>query len=537
MKKNIAVSVVVPVFNRLRFCGDALRILKAQTLKNIEFIIVDDGSTDGSYEYLLKKTKSDKRFKIYKLEKNSGPSVARNFALNVATGEYVGFFDIDDGIPADYFEKLYKTACDKNTDIVFAIYNNLLHRSTGTFSHLVDKIACLRNGSACDKLFKRDLIVKHNIRFLEGKYCADNVFVFFAFLLCKNIFVCNEPVYQYALSADSISCDDEKSEKRKSDILCVVKTILDFAEKSKIDDLARTELYHFLCRTFNRYQSDDAFNAELGKMLSSVKPIIQTNNFNNMPKRNRKMFWLKLKKKLGLIRTKSFEKILLFNKIRCSGLFDEEYYLRKYPDVKQAGVCPIEHYLTCGWTEGRNPSTRFDTNAYLSDNPDVACAQICPLLHYIEFGMDEGRYVRCLPVDKRNSAIDKDEYNILKKSKLFNEKWYLKTYSDVKDAKFDPIEHYIRYGADEGRNPSKYFDTKYYLNRYIDVKKSGMNPLFHYITYGIKEGRVSQTAVGKVLTPRRTIKQKIRYAWEYPVRVHDEYLRLKEEIKKLKNSK
>ena len=111
------------------------------------------------------------------------------------------------------------------------------------------------------------------------------------------------------------------------------------------------------------------------------------------------------------------------------------------------------------------------------------------------------------------------------------------TVNNVKDAKFDPIEHYIRYGADEGRNPSKYFDTKYYLNRYIDVKKSGMNPLFHYITYGIKEGRVSQTAVGKVLTPRRTIKQKIRYAWEYPVRVHDEYLRLKEEIKKLKNSK
>ena len=65
------------------------------------------------------------------------------------------------------------------------------------------------------------------------------------------------------------------------------------------------------------------------------------------------MFWLKLKKALGLIRTKKYEEIVLFNKIRNSGMFDEQYYLHKYPDVKQAKSHPIHHYITHGWREIR----------------------------------------------------------------------------------------------------------------------------------------------------------------------------------------
>ena len=173
------------------------------------------------------------------------------------------------------------------------------------------------------------------------------------------------------------------------------------------------------------------------------------------------MFWLKLKKSLGLIRTKKFEQIVLFNKIRNSGMFDEQYYLHKYPDVKQAKLNPIHHYLTFGWQEGRNPSTHFDTNAYLANNPDVASAKVCPLVHYINYGKLE------LPADSQNSTISRAVYKTVKKSKLFNKKWYLKKYPDVKSSKIDAVEHYIRYGANEGRNPSKHFDTIHYLNTLI----------------------------------------------------------------------
>ena len=533
---SVAVSIIIPVFNRLHCCKDALRILKAQTLKNIEFIIVDDGSTDGGYEYLVKNTRADKRFKIKKLEKNSGPSVARNIALGCATGDFVGFFDVDDSVPKDYFEKLYKAACDNNADIVFATYNNLKHVKTGLFQKLSDKIAGLRNGSACDKLFKRDLIADNNISFPDGMYCADNVFVFKTFFYAKNVVVCNEPVYKYTLSVDSISCDETKAVKRKSDILKVIDCLLDFVKQNNFDNAAKEETYYFLRRTFNRYPADSQFNLEVRKKLSGLKSENYENG-DNKQKGNNAMFWLKLKKHLGLIGNEKFEKLILMSKILQSGLFDEQYYLRKYPDVQQANMNPIEHYLLHGWEEGRNPSTRFNSNAYLSDNPDVASAGICPLVHYIDYGMAEGRFVRTLPADNVNSTIDSQVYKTLKKSKLFNEKWYLNTYTDVKHASINPVEHYIRYGAGEGRNPSRFFDTRAYLNRYVDVKNAGINPLFHYIKYGAAEGRIVQGLDGKVRTEKRSFKQKIRYAWEYPVRVHDEYLRLKEEIKKLKNSK
>lgn len=77
--------------------------------------------------------------------------------------------------------------------------------------------------------------------------------------------------------------------------------------------------------------------------------------------------------------------------IRQSGDFNEEWYLQQYPDVAQAGCDPVDHYLSFGATEARNPSRQFDTRWYLESNPDVAAANMNPLLHYIEFGKSERR--------------------------------------------------------------------------------------------------------------------------------------------------
>ncbi len=78
-------------------------------------------------------------------------------------------------------------------------------------------------------------------------------------------------------------------------------------------------------------------------------------------------------------------------RIRASGLFDERWYLQRYPDVAQAGLDPVEHYLTYGVGDGRNPSADFNTRGYLGAHPDVAAAGMNPLLHYIQFGQREGR--------------------------------------------------------------------------------------------------------------------------------------------------
>jgi hypothetical protein len=81
------------------------------------------------------------------------------------------------------------------------------------------------------------------------------------------------------------------------------------------------------------------------------------------------------------------------------------------------------------------------------------------------------------------------QIEVLNKSGLFDQEWYLSTYQDVAAADVNPTEHYVRFGAAEGRNPSPKFETAYYLQSNPDVAAAGVNPLLHYIQFGISEGR------------------------------------------------
>ena len=86
---------------------------------------------------------------------------------------------------------------------------------------------------------------------------------------------------------------------------------------------------------------------------------------------------------------------------------------------------------------------------------------------------------------------------IIKRSGLFDEEFYLSIYQDVKFNNINPIEHYLIFGWKEGRDPSLKFDTKFYLDYYADVRNAGINPLLHYIIYGRKEGRDTFAKVTK----------------------------------------
>ncbi|RDH92481.1 MAG: hypothetical protein DIZ79_03335 [endosymbiont of Lamellibrachia luymesi] len=81
----------------------------------------------------------------------------------------------------------------------------------------------------------------------------------------------------------------------------------------------------------------------------------------------------------------------LVNLMKDSGLFDEAWYLAEYPDVAEAGIDPVQHYLRYGASEGRNPSPKFDTTFYLTTNPDIAQAEVNPLVHFLRYGKEEGR--------------------------------------------------------------------------------------------------------------------------------------------------
>ena len=149
-----------------------------------------------------------------------------------------------------------------------------------------------------------------------------------------------------------------------------------------------------------------------------------------------------------------------------SGLFDSDYYLETNPDVAQAGVDGVEHYVSAG-ARTRNPHPLFDTAWYLARNPDVASAGMNPLLHYLTSGWREHRSPH----------------------PLFDVAFYLSENADVQAAQVEPLGQYLRSGAYEGRDPHPLFDSDFYLASNPAVAAGHENPLAHYVTHGWQEHR------------------------------------------------
>ena len=109
---NDIISIIIPMYNAEKFIGRLLNCLKEQTYKNLEIIIVNDGSTDNSLEIAKKYKKEDKRINIVDIE-NNGVGNARNVGIKGATGRYITFLDADDYIEHNMYEKIIKNGRNK----------------------------------------------------------------------------------------------------------------------------------------------------------------------------------------------------------------------------------------------------------------------------------------------------------------------------------------------------------------------------------------------------------------------------------------
>lgn len=116
------VSIIVPIYNVEKYLDRCVQSILNQTLKEIEIILVDDGSPDGCPAMCDEYAKQDSRVKVIH-KKNGGLGLARNSGLEIATGEYVAFVDSDDFVNPDMYEKLYNTAKHKNLDTCYCGFN------------------------------------------------------------------------------------------------------------------------------------------------------------------------------------------------------------------------------------------------------------------------------------------------------------------------------------------------------------------------------------------------------------------------------
>ena len=205
MKK---VSIIVPVYNVEKYLAKCLDSLVNQTLEDVEIIVVDDGSKDNSKQIIDEfQTKYPDKIKSF-VKENGGLSDARNFGLDRASGEYIGFVDSDDYVTAEMFQEMYSLAQKYDAEMVICNLqkvdeNGKILQKLTQVPNMPEKIDLVKNLSvfsdlgyfACNKLFKRELF--ENKRFKKGVHFEDIQLVPQLLLSCKTLAQTQNYHYQY----------------------------------------------------------------------------------------------------------------------------------------------------------------------------------------------------------------------------------------------------------------------------------------------------------------------------------------------------
>ena len=224
------VSVIIPVYNVERYLRRCLDSVIEQTLKDIEIICVDDGSTDGSPFILYEYAQKDERIIVLDRE-NSGAGGARNQGLKIARGQYISFLDADDFFEPNMYEEAYNRCINVDADFcVFKadLYNDAAKRfepcawalneellpAKNPFCYLdiLKDVFRLFNGWAWDKLYKRSFVRFCNLHFQEIRTTNDLCFVYSALVKAKRITTLDRILAHHRVNhADSLSQTREKS--------------------------------------------------------------------------------------------------------------------------------------------------------------------------------------------------------------------------------------------------------------------------------------------------------------------------------------
>ena len=199
------ISVIIPIYNTGKLLNRMLQSIQKQSYKDLEIILINDGSTDESEKECKKAAINDERIRYF-YQENAGVSSARNYGMKVARGEYIAFLDSDDEIDKEYFEQLL-LGC-KNADI--AVCNVIVENSDNEellrfemSKQVLTSVQALNqlltrkgiNSGPYAKLFRRNII--DNLQFPKLKVYEDILFVKDAFRKAKRVSVINNVSYHY----------------------------------------------------------------------------------------------------------------------------------------------------------------------------------------------------------------------------------------------------------------------------------------------------------------------------------------------------
>jgi glycosyltransferase involved in cell wall biosynthesis len=213
--KPAVISIIIPVYNVEKFLRKCLTSVIEQTFSDIEILLIDDGSTDKSGIICDEYAKIDKRIKVFH-KKNGGLSSARNFGIDNATGDYLGFVDSDDYIERDMYETLLNLIEDNNADMsMCALYDIYCGKPLKVNKEIETFVVCREDAirmefeaeivsvTAVNKLYKKELF--EDLRYPLGKTAEDAFLIVDLLSKCSSVAITTAQKYNYVHRSDSIT--------------------------------------------------------------------------------------------------------------------------------------------------------------------------------------------------------------------------------------------------------------------------------------------------------------------------------------------
>lgn len=241
---EIKVSVIVPAYNVEKYIGKCLESLINQTLKDIEIIVINDGSTDSTGDIIENYAKKDSRIK-YINQKNTGLAGARNRGLLEAKGSYINHLDGDDFVEKDYYKNVIEYAEENGYDIVVSDFYkdfgskiqykedlNLSENKAILGKNYVEEIL-QGNGypNVWDKVVKRELYIKNKIKFIEGIFLGEDILTTLRIAyFAKKVGKLNK-AYVHYVQHESQGTSKGKLGNKINDLYLVCKNLKEFFEK------------------------------------------------------------------------------------------------------------------------------------------------------------------------------------------------------------------------------------------------------------------------------------------------------------------
>lgn len=292
------VSIIVPVYNSEQYIFNSINSILNQTYKNLEIIIINDGSTDRTDEILNEIVLKDKRI-VYVNQKNIGVSETRNKGIQLSKGEYITFMDSDDTVEPEYIEKLMEEVLKNKFDIVTCGYTDISKYGIVKLNDFYNNNTILSKdefmnsifngvgGTVWGKIFKRNIIIENNIKMKQNIFmCEDMIFVLEYVMKCNKYGSINENLYNYnRLNENSIS--SRINMDYYNNLIVVVDEIRKILKENNYEDCYIDKILcnrvQSLCTSFLIMQHDKKHKYSKKQKIDNIK-IILNDKYNNLYK-------------------------------------------------------------------------------------------------------------------------------------------------------------------------------------------------------------------------------------------------------------